>query len=58
MKIIYRHDAGHMTKLAATPIYGKKTLKILFFFSFSDTSGRISTKLGMLHWGVLPIIVC
>ena len=27
---IYEHDAGHMTKMAATPIYGKKTSKIFF----------------------------
>ena len=27
---IYLHDPGHMTKMAATPIYGKKkTFKIL-----------------------------
>ena len=26
---IYRHVAGHMTKMAATPIYGKKTFKNL-----------------------------
>ena len=26
---IYYHDAGHMTKMAAMPIYGKSTLKNL-----------------------------
>ena len=39
--------------MAATPIYGKNPSKI-----FSGTGGQISTKLGMLHWGLQPIIVC
>ena len=38
-----KHDDGHMTKIAAMPIYGKNPLKI---FS-SGTGGPISTKLGM-----------
>ena len=42
-----------MTKMAAMPIYGKNPSKI-----FSGTSGPISTKLGMKHRGLLPIIVC
>ena len=33
---------GHMTKMAATPIYGKNPSKI-----FSRTGGPIFTKLGM-----------
>ena len=36
-------NPGHMTKMAATPIYGKKLSKIFF----SRTGGPISTKLGM-----------
>ena len=44
---------GHMTKMAAMSIYGKNPSKI-----FSGTGGPISTKLGMSHWGLLPIIVC
>ena len=36
-------NAGHMTKMAATPIYGKNPSKI----SFSRTGGSIFTKLGM-----------
>ena len=40
---IYWHDAGHMTKMAATPIYGKNPSKIFL----SGTGGPISTKLGM-----------
>ena len=42
MEILY-HDAGHMTKMATTSIYGKKPLKIFF----SGTGGQISMKLGM-----------
>ena len=34
---------GHMTKMVATPIYGKNPSKIFF----SRTGGPISTKLGM-----------
>ena len=34
---------GHMTKMAATPIYGKNPSKIFIF----RTDGPISTKLGM-----------
>ena len=45
---------GHMTKMAATPIYGEKPSKI-----FSSRTGRpIFTKLGMYHWGLQPIILC
>ena len=40
---IYWHDAGHMTKMAAMPIYGKNPSKIFF----SRTGGPISTKLYM-----------
>ena len=34
---------GHMTKMAAMPIYGKNPSKIFF----SGTTGPLSTKLGM-----------
>ena len=40
---IYWHDAGHVTKMAAMPIYGKNPSKIFF----SGTGGLISMKLGM-----------
>ena len=40
-KVCSRH-LGHMTKMAATPIYGKNPSKI-----FSRTGGPIITKLGM-----------
>ena len=45
---------GHMTKMAATPIYDKNPSKIFF----SRTGGPIFTKLGMKHRGLQPIIVC
>ena len=50
---VYINGPGHMTKMAATPIYGKNPSKIFF----SRTGGPIFTKLGMLHRGLLPIIV-
>ena len=40
---IHECDAGHMTKMAAMPIYGKNSSKI---FS-SWTAWTISTKLGI-----------
>ena len=40
-KFCSRH-VGHMTKMVATPIYGKNSSKI-----FSGTGGPISIKLGM-----------
>ena len=42
---VYINDPGHMTKMAAMPIYGKNPSKIFF----SGTGGPISTKLGMKH---------
>ena len=41
---INSHDAGHLTKMAAIPIYGINTLKI-----FPGSSGPTLTKLGMKH---------
>ena len=40
---VYINGPGHMTKMAATPIYGKNPSKIFF----SGTGGPIFTKLGM-----------
>ena len=40
---VYINGPGHMTKMAATPIYGKNPLKIFY----SRTGGPIFTKLGM-----------
>ena len=42
---------GHMTKMAATRIYGKNPSKI---FS-SGTKGPMSLGHGMQHWGLGPI---
>ena len=42
---VYINNPGHMTKMAAMPIYGKNPSKIFF----SGTNGPISTKLGMKH---------
>ena len=41
-------NPGHMIKIAAMPIYEKKSLK----FFFAGTAGPISTKLGMKHRGL------
>ena len=49
----FLHNPGHMTKMAAMPIYGKNPSTIFF----SRTGGPIFTKLGMSHQGLLPIIV-
>ena len=51
---IYQYDAGHMTKMVTMPIYGINPSKIFY----SRTSRLISTKLGLYHQGLLPIIVC
>ena len=40
---VYINGPGHMTKMAATPIYGKNRSKIFF----SRTGGPIFTKFGM-----------
>ena len=41
---MYINNQGHMTKMAAMPIYGKNPLDI-----FSGTGTPISKKLGMEH---------
>ena len=42
---MYINNLGHLTKMAAMPIYGKNPSKIFF----SRTGGPISKKLGMKH---------
>ena len=42
---MYINNPGHMTKMAAMPIYSKNLSKIFF----SGTVGAISMKLGMKH---------
>ena len=41
---MYMNNLGHMTKMAAMPIYGKNPSKI-----FSETNRLISRKLGVKH---------
>ena len=45
---MFTNNPGHVTKMAAMPIYGKNLSK----FFFSGTTGPISTKLGMKHRGL------
>ena len=42
---IHQYNAGHMTKMAAMPIYGKNTLKIFF----PGTTGPTLKNLCMKH---------
>ena len=42
---MYINNLGHMTKMAAMPIYGKTPSNIFF----SETNRLISMKLGMKH---------
>ena len=42
---VYINNLGHMTKMAAIPIYGKNTSKIFF----SENNRQISMKLGVKH---------
>ena len=51
---IYKNDLGHLTKMAAMPIYGKNPSKIFF----SGASGSISLNLSVKHLALKPIIVC
>ena len=43
---MYINNLGHMTKMAAMPIYGKNPSKIFF----SETNGLISMKLGVKNY--------
>ena len=50
---IYAKYFGHMTKMAATHIYGKTPLKI-----FSRTRRPMTLGLGMKHWGCGAYQIC
>ena len=50
--IVYITGQGHMTTMAAVPIYGKSHTNLLL-----GTAGPISTKLGVKHRGFWPRIV-
>ena len=45
---MYIYNSGHMTKMAAMPIYGKNPSQIFL----SGTGGPISTKLGLKYYNV------
>ena len=51
---IYTKYFGHITKMAATPIYGKNPLEIFF----SRTRRSVTLGLGMLHLGCGAYQVC
>ena len=48
------NGSGHMTKMAAMPIYGKNLKK----FFFSGTKRLMTLKLGMQHWVLEYYQVC
>ena len=50
---IHQHFAGHMTKMAVMPLYGKNTLKTLF----SRTTGQMFMKICMKHQRPKPFII-
>ena len=45
-KKVYINGPGHMTKMAATPFYGKNLSKIFFY----RTNSPMIMKLGMEHY--------
>ena len=51
---ICSNGPGHITKMAAKPIYGKKALKVFFF----RTEWPRSLKLGKQHWALEYYQVC
>ena len=51
---IHQHNAGHMSKIAAMPIYGKNIFKIFF----PGTTWLILVKLFMKHQRPKPFIFC
>ena len=50
---IHQHFAGHMTKMAVLPIYGKNTKKIFF----QGTTGQILMNVCMKHQRPKPFII-
>ena len=53
-KFVQINGPGHMTKMAAMPMYGKNPLKIFF----SRTRRPITSGLGMYHLGYGAYQVC
>ena len=42
---INKYEFGHMTNMAAMPVYGK-----IIYKTFTATNGLIALKLGMQYW--------
>ena len=58
---IHEHNAGHMTKMAALPIYGKNSVKIFFSGTTGPTLMKLCMtlmKLCMNHQRPKPFIIC
>ena len=51
---IHQYFAGHITKMAAMPIYGKNLLKNIFL----GTTWQLLMKLCMKHQRPKPFIIC
>ena len=51
---MYINNLGHMTKLAAMPIYGKNPSNIFF----SETNRLISMKLGAHEASMVKVLQC
>ena len=51
---IHQHFAGHITKMAAMPIYSKTPLKTII----PGTTRQILMKLCMKHQRPKPLIIC
>ena len=49
-KKVYSPHFGHMTKMATTPLYGKKLLRIFI----SQTKETVTLGFVMQHWGHGP----
>ena len=50
MKEVCSNGPGHMTKMATTPIYGKKTFKNLLQNQKADDLGTLYVAFGL--WGL------
>ena len=54
---IYSHDAGHMTKMAAMPIYGKNPFKNLIQNQWTDFHETLSVGfVTRVHHGLFKIM--
>ena len=53
LKVCLKYGLGHVSKMAAMPIYDKNPLKI-----FSKTRRLMTFKLGIQHQGLGPYKIC